>query len=120
MATAAAGHRMEKDAKDRAILDAEPHHPDGAPERPVTDVPLQDLVLDQLPVRLPDSTMTSGSNSSSICRWRTTRSARTSRCAVAQRQAALHRRLRPAPTAGPRRGRRCAEVRSELLRAGHP
>ncbi|MDX3570618.1 hypothetical protein [Streptomyces sp. ID05-47C] len=54
LATAAADHRMETDANDRAILDAELHHPDGAPERPVTDVLLQELILDQLPVRLRD------------------------------------------------------------------
>ncbi|WP_326662696.1 hypothetical protein [Streptomyces canus] len=53
LATAAADHRMETDANDRAILDAGLHHPDGAPERPVTDVLLQELILDQLPVRLP-------------------------------------------------------------------
>ncbi|WP_405512222.1 hypothetical protein [Streptomyces canus] len=54
LATAAADHRMETDANDRAILDAGLHHPDGAPERPVTDVLLQELILDQLPVSLPD------------------------------------------------------------------
>jgi hypothetical protein len=52
LATAAADHRMETDANDRAILDAKLHHPDGAPERPVTDVLLEELILDQLPVRL--------------------------------------------------------------------
>ncbi|MFJ4934148.1 hypothetical protein ACIP8U_09825 [Streptomyces pseudovenezuelae] len=52
LATAAADHRMETDANDRAILDAKLRHPDGAPERPVTDVLLQELILDQLPVRL--------------------------------------------------------------------
>ncbi|MEV2197692.1 hypothetical protein AB0I02_42970 [Streptomyces phaeochromogenes] len=53
LATAAADHPMETDDNDRAILDAGLHHPDGAPERPVTDVLLQELILDQLPVRLP-------------------------------------------------------------------
>ncbi|MDQ0913658.1 hypothetical protein QFZ22_009730 [Streptomyces canus] len=53
LATAAADHRMETDANDRAILDATLHQLDGSPERPVTDVLLQELVLDQLPVRLP-------------------------------------------------------------------
>ncbi|WP_020121642.1 hypothetical protein [Streptomyces canus] len=52
LATAAADHRMETDDNDRAILDAKLHHPDGAPERPVTDVLLEELILDQLPVRL--------------------------------------------------------------------
>ncbi|MEU9557513.1 hypothetical protein [Streptomyces fumanus] len=52
LATAAADHPMEPDDNDRAILDAELHHPDGAPGRPVADVLLQELVLDQLPVRL--------------------------------------------------------------------
>lgn len=54
LATAAADHRMDTDANDRAILDARLHHPDGTPEQPVTDVLLQELILDQLPVRLPD------------------------------------------------------------------
>ncbi|MFG2463829.1 hypothetical protein ACGFWE_43345 [Streptomyces sp. NPDC048523] len=53
LAIAAADHPMETDANDRAILDAKLHHPDGAPERPVTDILLQELILDQLPVRLP-------------------------------------------------------------------
>ncbi|MFI6434783.1 hypothetical protein [Streptomyces sp. NPDC050759] len=53
LATAAADHRMETDANDRAILDAGLHHPDGAAERSVTDILLQELILDQLPVRLP-------------------------------------------------------------------
>ncbi|MBU7597695.1 hypothetical protein JGS22_008700 [Streptomyces sp. P38-E01] len=54
LATAAADHRMETDANDRAVLDAVLRRPDGAPEQPVTDVLLQELVLDQLPVQLPD------------------------------------------------------------------
>ncbi|GGU33562.1 hypothetical protein [Streptomyces daghestanicus] len=54
LATAAADHPMEPDDNDRAILDARLHHPDGAAERPVADVLLQELVLDQLPVRLAD------------------------------------------------------------------
>ncbi|MGP2437374.1 hypothetical protein [Streptomyces sp. JW3] len=54
LATAAAGHPMEPDDNDRAILDAELHHPAGAPGRPVADVLLRELVLDQLPVRLAE------------------------------------------------------------------
>ncbi|OKK02876.1 hypothetical protein AMK26_21240 [Streptomyces sp. CB03234] len=54
LATAAAAFRMPADANDRDILDAPLRLPgDGAPERPVADVLLRELVLDQLPVRLP-------------------------------------------------------------------
>ncbi|MFE4667048.1 hypothetical protein ACFRI7_22575 [Streptomyces sp. NPDC056716] len=54
LATAAAGYRMETDANDRAILDAKLRLSDSASDQPVTDVLLQELILDQLPVRLPD------------------------------------------------------------------
>ena len=55
LATAAAAFRMPADANDRDILDAPLRLPgDGTPERPVADVLLQELILDQLPVRLPD------------------------------------------------------------------
>jgi hypothetical protein len=54
LAAAAATFRMPADANDRDLLDAPLRHPDGAAERPVTDVLLEELILDQLPVRLPD------------------------------------------------------------------
>ncbi|MFC8665804.1 hypothetical protein [Streptomyces sp. NPDC057199] len=54
LATAAAAFRMPADANDRDLLDAPFQVPGGAPERPVADVLLKELVLDQLPVRLPD------------------------------------------------------------------
>ncbi|WP_406491069.1 hypothetical protein OHB06_03295 [Streptomyces sp. NBC_01604] len=54
LAAAAAAFRMPADANDRDLLDAPLRLPGGDPERPVADVLLQDLVLDQLPVRLPD------------------------------------------------------------------
>ncbi|GCB47873.1 hypothetical protein [Streptomyces sp. NL15-2K] len=55
LAAAAAAFRMPADANDRDILDAPLRLPgDGAPERPVAEVLLRELVLDQLPVRLPD------------------------------------------------------------------
>jgi hypothetical protein len=54
LAAAAAAFRMPADANDRDLLDAPLRHPDGSVERPVTDVLLKELVLDQLPVRLPD------------------------------------------------------------------
>ncbi|MEU6670920.1 hypothetical protein [Streptomyces sp. NPDC046727] len=54
LAAAVAAFRMPADANDRDILDAPLRLPgDNAPERPVADVLLQELVLDQLPVRLP-------------------------------------------------------------------
>ncbi|MEU3825099.1 hypothetical protein [Streptomyces sp. SID486] len=54
LAAAAAGFRMPVDANDRAILDAPLRLPgDGSAEQPVADVLLRELVLDQLPVRLP-------------------------------------------------------------------
>ncbi|MGW7523350.1 hypothetical protein [Streptomyces sp. NPDC054783] len=54
LAAAAAAFRMPADANDRDILDARlPLPGDGGPERPVADVLLRELVLDQLPVRLP-------------------------------------------------------------------
>lgn len=55
LAAAAAAFRMQADANDRDILDAPLRLPgDGGPERPVADVLLRELVLEQLPVRLPD------------------------------------------------------------------
>ncbi|MFF9001308.1 hypothetical protein ACF1GW_34710 [Streptomyces achromogenes] len=54
LAEAAAAFRMPADANDRAILDAPLNTAgDGAAERPVAEVLLRELVLDQLPVRLP-------------------------------------------------------------------
>ncbi|WP_263168292.1 hypothetical protein [Streptomyces sp. SCSIO ZS0520] len=54
LAAAAAAFRMPEDANDRDILDAPLRIPgDGAPEQRVADVLLQELILDQLPVRLP-------------------------------------------------------------------
>ncbi|GGY30193.1 hypothetical protein [Streptomyces djakartensis] len=57
LAAAAAAFRMPADANDRDILDAPLRLPglpgDDAPERPVADVLLRELILDQLPVRLP-------------------------------------------------------------------
>ncbi|MGW7816866.1 hypothetical protein ACWGLF_01800 [Streptomyces puniciscabiei] len=54
LAAAAAAFRMPADANDRDILDAPLRTPgDGGPERPVADVLLRELVLEQLPVRLP-------------------------------------------------------------------
>ncbi|MFE9680967.1 hypothetical protein [Streptomyces sp. NPDC006285] len=54
LAAAAAAFRMPADANDRDILEAPLRLPgDNAPERPVTDVLLRELILDQLPVRLP-------------------------------------------------------------------
>ncbi|MCK8433941.1 hypothetical protein G3I77_13120 [Streptomyces sp. D2-8] len=55
LATAAASFRMPADANDRDILGAPLRLPgDDAPERPVADVLLRELILDQLPVQLPD------------------------------------------------------------------
>ncbi|OEU90596.1 hypothetical protein AN215_07440 [Streptomyces abyssalis] len=55
LAAAAASFRMPAGANDRDVLDAPLRLPgDGAPERPVAQVLLQELVLDQLPVGLPD------------------------------------------------------------------
>lgn len=54
LAAAAAAFRMPADANDRDILDAPLRlSGDGTAERPVADVLVQELVLDQLPVRLP-------------------------------------------------------------------
>ncbi|MER6139503.1 hypothetical protein ABT174_05515 [Streptomyces sparsogenes] len=54
LAAAAAAFRMPADANDRDLLDAPLRLPgDGASEHPVADVLLRELVLDQLPVRLP-------------------------------------------------------------------
>ncbi|KOG62126.1 MULTISPECIES: nucleotidyltransferase family protein [Streptomyces] len=54
LAAAAAAFRMAADDNDRDILDAPLRHPgEGGPERPVADVLLEELVLEQLPVRLP-------------------------------------------------------------------
>ncbi|WP_306965632.1 hypothetical protein [Streptomyces afghaniensis] len=54
LAEAAAAFRMPADANDRDILDAPLRLPgDGTLERPVADVLLRELILDQLPVRLP-------------------------------------------------------------------
>ncbi|MFF5534656.1 hypothetical protein ACFY71_19595 [Streptomyces cinerochromogenes] len=54
LAEAVAAFRMEADANDRDVLDAPLRSPgDGGPERPVAEVLLKELVLDQLPVRLP-------------------------------------------------------------------
>ncbi|WP_030743906.1 ATP-binding protein [Streptomyces sp. NRRL S-31] len=54
LAAASAGFRMPADANDRDILDAPLRLPDdGAAERPVADVLLRELILEQLPVRLP-------------------------------------------------------------------
>ncbi|GGX15612.1 hypothetical protein [Streptomyces lomondensis] len=52
LAAAAAAFRMPPDANDRDILDAPLRLP-GDEERPVAEVLLRELVLDQLPVRLP-------------------------------------------------------------------
>lgn len=55
LATAAASFHMPADANDRDILAAPVRLPgDDAPERPVADVLLRELILDQLPVQLPD------------------------------------------------------------------
>ncbi|MFJ2648125.1 hypothetical protein ACIO1C_15485 [Streptomyces sp. NPDC087420] len=54
LAAATAAFRMPADANDRDVLDAPLRLPgDGAPEQPVAAVLLKELVLDQLPVRLP-------------------------------------------------------------------
>ncbi|QWB24608.1 MULTISPECIES: hypothetical protein [Streptomyces] len=54
LSAAAAAFRMPEDANDRDILDAPLRLPgDDTPERPVADVLLRELILDQLPVRLP-------------------------------------------------------------------
>ncbi|MFF8730529.1 hypothetical protein ACF073_29230 [Streptomyces sp. NPDC015171] len=54
LAAAVAAFRMPADANDRDVLDAPLRLPgDGAPERPVADLLLRELVLEQLPVRLP-------------------------------------------------------------------
>ncbi|MFC9506641.1 hypothetical protein [Streptomyces sp. NPDC057002] len=54
LSAAAAAFRMPADANDRDILDAPLRLPgDDTPERPVADVLLRELILDQLPVRLP-------------------------------------------------------------------
>ncbi|MFI2762224.1 hypothetical protein ACH5A3_25695 [Streptomyces echinatus] len=54
LAAAAATFRMPADANDRDILDAPLRLAgDNAPERPVADVLLRELILEQLPVRLP-------------------------------------------------------------------
>jgi hypothetical protein len=55
LAAAAGAFRMPADANDRDLLDAPLRLPgDAAPEQLVADVLLRELVLDQLPVRLPD------------------------------------------------------------------
>lgn len=54
LATAAADFRMPANANDRDVLDVPLLLPvDGASRRPVADVLLQELVLEQLPVKLP-------------------------------------------------------------------
>ncbi|WP_255949237.1 hypothetical protein [Streptomyces odontomachi] len=54
LAAAVAAFRMPADANDRDILDAPLRiSGDGDPEQPVADVLLRELVLEQLPVRLP-------------------------------------------------------------------
>ncbi|MEV8354240.1 hypothetical protein ACFVTT_14950 [Streptomyces niveus] len=54
LAAAAAAFRMPADANDRDILDAPLRLPgDDTPEQSVAEVLLRELVLDQLPVRLP-------------------------------------------------------------------
>ncbi|NIY62416.1 hypothetical protein [Streptomyces malaysiensis] len=54
LAAAAAAFRMPPDANDRDVLEAPLRLPgDGAPERPVAEVLLQELLMDQLPVKLP-------------------------------------------------------------------
>ncbi|MGI5426909.1 hypothetical protein [Streptomyces sp. CA-179760] len=54
LSAAAAAFRMPADANDRDILDAPLRLPgDDTPGRPVADVLLRELILDQLPVRLP-------------------------------------------------------------------
>ncbi len=54
LAAAAAAFRMPADANDRDILDAPLQLPgDDDPERPVADTLVRELILDQLPVRLP-------------------------------------------------------------------
>ncbi|WP_275560020.1 hypothetical protein [Streptomyces sp. 5-6(2022)] len=54
LAEAAAAFRMSADANDRDLLEAPLRLPgDSAPERPVADVLLQELLMDQLPVGLP-------------------------------------------------------------------
>ncbi|WP_114253990.1 hypothetical protein [Streptomyces sp. Go-475] len=54
LAAATAAFHMPADANDRDILDAPLRLPgDDATERPVAEVLLRELVLDQLPVRLP-------------------------------------------------------------------
>ncbi|WP_432117387.1 hypothetical protein [Streptomyces sp. bgisy032] len=55
LAAAASAFRMPADANDRALLDAPLRLTgDDSPERPVAEVLLRELILDQLPVRLPD------------------------------------------------------------------
>ncbi|HET9380442.1 MAG TPA: hypothetical protein VFP69_06395 [Streptomyces sp.] len=55
LAEAVAAFRMPADANDRDVLDAPLRPPgDGSAEQRVVDVLLTELVLDQLPVRLPD------------------------------------------------------------------
>ncbi|MEV0774524.1 hypothetical protein [Streptomyces sp. NPDC050428] len=55
LAAAAAAFRMPADANDRDVLDASLRLPgDSGPEQPVADVLLRELVLEQLPVQLPD------------------------------------------------------------------
>ncbi|MFH8371484.1 hypothetical protein [Streptomyces sp. NPDC018031] len=54
LAAAAADFRMPADANDRDILDAPLRTAaNGAPEQPVAEVLLRELVVDQMPVRLP-------------------------------------------------------------------
>ncbi|MCQ8193753.1 hypothetical protein [Streptomyces rugosispiralis] len=54
LAAAAAAFRMPADANDRDVLEAPLRLPgDGTPQRPVVDVLLQELIMDQLPVKLP-------------------------------------------------------------------
>ncbi|MGW3506480.1 hypothetical protein [Streptomyces sp. NPDC000994] len=53
IAAAAAAFQMPADANDRAILAAPLRLGDGIQQRPVADVLLQELIQEQLPVRLP-------------------------------------------------------------------
>ncbi|MEV5358434.1 hypothetical protein [Streptomyces sp. NPDC052693] len=53
LAAAAAAFRMPADANDRDLLDAPLRLPGDDAERPVAEVLLRELILDQLPVRLP-------------------------------------------------------------------
>jgi hypothetical protein len=53
LAAAAAAFRMPADANDRDLLDAPLRLPGDDAEHPVAEVLLRELVLDQLPVRLP-------------------------------------------------------------------